>query len=399
MLSKKRYANKILLFSFFIHPLSTLLTPFVNPHIMAWIVLLVFFFLFFIVFLKNNFILKKSFIYFYILYFSALIVDFLLYPKAIKYSLAEAIVFYSLFLYMIYIVSSGLFSEYIFLMNLKKYSIFSLIIATIILLFYKKFPMIMSYGSISGALILPILFIAINNIINKKINILVMLITLLLSLFGSRMPLLAGILTILFSYLYRFKKSKKNKFIFLFISTVMIFFICIIYLYRIEIIGLAIKLLSNFNINLRSLEKIYLNFLEKSSIIDMFLSSGRGEVYTLTIEWIKTSSGLPGLFGIIRYYSQNKFNYPHFIFLDIIVFFGYILVFPSLCYFYFKKKKLKITNELKAIITIFSFNFFIRSLTGAHFIGDLYSNFIIAIVIFYPQKYKKGECKIEKNRN
>lgn len=399
MLNKKRYANKMLLFSFFIHPLSTLLTPFINPHVTAWIVLGIFFFLFITVFFKNKFVIKKSFLHFNILYFSTLILSFLLHPKAIEYSLVEGTVVYSLFLYMVYIVSSGLFSEYIFLKNLKKYSILSLIIAIIILLAYKKYPLIMSYGSISGVLILPILFIAINNIINKKINIVITFLTLLLSLFGSRMPLLAGIITILFSYLFRLKKSKKNIFIFSIILILIIFFSWLTYLYKLEIIEFLIELLSKFNINLRSLERIYFNFSNNSSMEDMFLSSGRGEVYALALEWIKNSNGLPGLFGITRYYSQGKFYYPHFIFFDILVFFGYVLVVPFLFYFYLKKRKLKITNELKVIITVFFFNFFIRSLTGAYFIGDLYSIFVITIIIFYPYKYRKGVFKIEKNRS
>lgn len=208
-------------------------------------------------------------------------------------------------------------------------------------------------------------------------------------IWGSRMPALASVVTMIFMWLFMTGKTKVCKMIWIIAMGSTFFSV----LYRIEnILNMIKHFLEVFNITSRSLEKFLFDIQSGNSLLGMMESSGREYIWETVFGYLKHNFVLPHGFGFVRYLTGGKYYYSHNIFSDFLILGGifstiFILLFLVKVREY-KIRESKLNWEFLLSIIIF---FLIRSITGAYFVSDKYS--ILAIGLVFFSKRERNEIK------
>lgn len=152
--------------------------------------------------------------------------------------------------------------------------------------------------------------------------------------------------------------------------------------------------LNNVGMHSRSLT-LLIEQIEKNKVH----VSGRDEIYTKCIEFIKMRYGLPGGFGVPQYLTNGEYYYSHNLILQLLITFGgigtlllMILLYQKMCMI----KKYESKDFFRLIIFSF-FSYILIGMTGSSIWINYISTIAIALVFFRNHKLYKEKRENEED--
>ena len=152
--------------------------------------------------------------------------------------------------------------------------------------------------------------------------------------------------------------------------------------------------LNNVGMHSRSLT-LLIEQIEKNKVH----VSGRDEIYTKCIEFIKMRYGLPGGFGVPQYLTNGEYYYSHNLILQLLITFGgigtlllMILLYQKMCMI----KKYESKDFFRLIIFSF-FSYILIGMTGSSIWINYISTIAIALVFFRNHRLYKEKRENEED--
>lgn len=201
-------------------------------------------------------------------------------------------------------------------------------------------------------------------------------------IWGSRMPSVAAFITFIFMFFYYGSFSKKKGLILI----AGVFATILVLIFLTPILNEIIKVLHEFGFNSRSLE-LFVNDFGSKDLFEMSKSSGRENIWSIVSEFLRTNWIFPNGFGVVRALTGGNYYYAHNIFFDFLIvggIFSIYFVLAIICKLINGHHRL--SKHENFLILSFLIFFFLRSLTGASFLGDKY--FVLSVALLFL--YKKG---------
>ena len=225
---------------------------------------------------------------------------------------------------------------------------------------------------------------------DKKNIIIVLLNILSIIIFGGRMSGIVSLCMIIIAFMCSSNISFKRK--------ILIYFITII---------TAIVVLNNFEgivlwINEQLIDRgMYSRnvtlFIEQMEKNELYVT-GRDEIYTKCLDYIKIRGGLPGGFGVPLYLTNGEYYYSHNLILQIVITFGILgtVLLAILIYNKIRVIKKYETKDFFKLIIFMLFSYSLIGMTGSSIWIHYMSTIFIALVFFRNNKQNKNK---EKRKN
>lgn len=221
----------------------------------------------------------------------------------------------------------------------------------------------------------------------------------ILGVLGSRMVLIATLLTIIWTFILLANKKSIKFYISISSLAVTFFFIS---RYLLEILVFLNTIISEIGVKSRNLS-LFITQL-KSGFNNSTILSGRDDIYPVVINYLYEHGLFPSGLGMARKLTEGKFYHAHNFLLELLLalgLLGFIFLFGV---FIFKlyhlltaknNPDIRLTLELLSILLV---SFLIRSLTGTYYLTDPIFLISFGIIIsiktrkfnlsFVPFKYK-----------
>lgn len=289
------------------------------------------------------------------------------------------------------VMSQSKFDLEFFLRKWYKFSKNNLLLVILSIILLKKG---MVHYSIFTSICVPNVFIIATMILfgkeKDKKNILIAFVNIFsIIIFGGRMAGVVSLCMMIVAIIYSSNITLKKKIIIYFITTIT----AIAMLNNFEDIVLwTNKHLNDMGMHSRSLTL----FIDQMTKNELYVT-GRDEIYTKCIDYIKIRGGLPGGFGVPLYLTNGEYYYSHNLILQLLITFGLfgtilliILIYSEICTI----KKYESKDFFKLIIFML-ISYILIGMTGSSIWIHYMSTMFIALVFFRNHKLNKNKEKWE----
>lgn len=291
------------------------------------------------------------------------------------------------------IISQSQFDLGYFLRGWYKFAKIDLLLVIISIVFLKKG--FVHYSIFTNICVPNVFIIATMFLLGKEENkkdILIAAFNILSTIiFGGRMAGIVSLCMIVIAIVFSTKLSLKKKI--LIFSFAVAIVVVILINFR-ELLLWINENLNNVGMHSRSLT-LLIEQIEKNKVH----VSGRDEIYTKCIEFIKMRYGLPGGFGVPQYLTNGEYYYSHNLILQLLITFGgigtlllMILLYQKMCMI----KKYESKDFFRLIIFSF-FSYILIGMTGSSIWINYISTIAIALVFFRNHRLYKEKRENEED--
>ena len=291
------------------------------------------------------------------------------------------------------IISQSQFDLGYFLRRWYKFAKIDLLLVIISIVFLKKG--FVHYSIFANICVPNVFIIATMFLLGKEENkkdILIAAFNILSTIiFGGRMAGIVSLCMIVIAIVFSTKLSLKKKI--LIFSFAVAIVVVILINFR-ELLLWINENLNNVGMHSRSLT-LLIEQIEKNKVH----VSGRDEIYTKCIEFIKMRYGLPGGFGVPQYLTNGEYYYSHNLILQLLITFGgigtlllMILLYQKMCMI----KKYESKDFFRLIIFSF-FSYILIGMTGSSIWINYISTIAIALVFFRNHRLYKEKRENEED--
>lgn len=376
-----KFNSFILVIYIYFTSLILLMTPFVNEFLFKNLFLVA---LIIITILVNKFKVTWKILFFYT-FLSVFVFLNLLLTEYVRYVFTDGISLILFSFIPLYLIGQKL----VLLSDIKKmWFRFSILMTVLIPIFYiyRQNGYITYYdiGFFAHLNLLIQIYTFVESKYKRNITLIFIIIIniLVLLILGSRMVLIASMVTSIFTFIILSnKKSIKFYFISLVIGTVSIFIINNL----MEIMISINNLISGFGLRSRNLN-LFISQLE-GRLADTAVLSGRDNIYPIVIQFINENGIFPSGFGVVRKLTNGDYYHSHNFFLEMILIFGFTGVLIFLGLFIYKiilliiKRYSQENPIILTLLPVLLVSFIIRSLTGTFFITDVIFLVCLGIIV------------------
>lgn len=211
---------------------------------------------------------------------------------------------------------------------------------------------------------------------NKKWAILISLLNIVITAaLGGRMAAIASAMMLIIANLFSSSISLIKKIIFIAITVALGFwFINNLY----DILIWMSKFLENYGIRSRSV----MLMLQQLKTKELY-TTNRDVIYSLTTDYIKERSGLPGGFGVALNLTKGKYYYVHNYFLQMFIIFGVfgtLIIFASLVLGFYYMRRLN--RNLYRLLIFMYISYLAIGMTGSSIFIHYLSTIFISLFCF-----------------
>ncbi|WP_191560020.1 oligosaccharide repeat unit polymerase [Metabacillus idriensis] len=211
-----------------------------------------------------------------------------------------------------------------------------------------------------------------------------------LAILGSRMVLVASLITIIFTFIL-FSNKKNIKF---YLNLILISIIGLIVSQNLlNILIYLNNTIADFGIRSRNLSMFITQLSGRSD--DSIILSGRDNIYPVISQYLFENGIRPSGFSVARKLTNGMYYHSHNFFMELLLIFGLlgvililITVIVKICIL-LKVKNMKDNKLMLQFLLIFLVSFLIRSLTGTYFVTDVI--FLVCLGIFLSISLKEIE--------
>ncbi|OZU88242.1 hypothetical protein CIL03_11345 [Virgibacillus indicus] len=375
-----KYNSLVLVIYIYFTSISLLLAPFINDYFFKSTFLIC---LIIATLLLNKFKFTRKIIFFYGILTIFICLN-LLFVSHKSYVIADGVNLLVYSFIPVYLIGQKVIS---FTLVKKNWIRFSVLFTFLLPIFYLyRQNGYISYYEIGFLSHLNILILVIHLVEQKRksIKMIIFLVinVLILAILGSRMVLVASIITSVFTFILL---SNKKSFTFYLKSFLMSALVLGIVFNLREILLYINNSISKVGINSRNLS-LFISQLE-GRIDESTLLSGRDDIYPIIIKYLGENGTFPSGFGIARKLTNGIYYHSHNFLLEMTLIFGITGLIILVSVFLYKifiliiSRKIGENQIMLRFLLILFISFILRSITGTYFATDLILLVCLGIIV------------------